>query len=43
MSVPNHLNTESVFASLDGPFIKYDKKGVEPILWQAKDMLVQRV
>lgn len=29
-----------LFQSLDAPFIRYDKKKVDPIVWQAKDFVV---
>jgi hypothetical protein len=30
----------ALFQSLDAPFIRYDKKKVDPIVWQAKDFVV---
>ena len=35
-------NPLSIFATLDAPFIHFDRR-VEPILWQGKDIFVQQV
>lgn len=35
-------NPFSIFATLDAPFIHFDRR-VEPIVWQGKDILVQQV
>eukprot|EP01042_Synura_sphagnicola_P032576 gene32576-41895_t len=39
-SEPNTTDIASLFQSLDAPFIRYDKRKVEPITWHAKDFVV---
>lgn len=38
----NPAHSLSIFATLDAPFIHFDRR-VEPILWQGKNILVQQV